>query len=400
MEATVEQHGHQGISRAMTLLFAVSGGAAVGSLYWAQPLLVDIAATFRVSVGSAGVLITMTQVGYALGILLLVPLGDTLERRRLVPVVMICSSLALLACALAPSFVFLMVSLCAVGLSTVAGQILTPLAGDLARPEERGRVVGTVVSGLISGILLSRTVSGFVADAFGWRAVYIFAAIVIIVLAIALARVLPRERPRTSVPYGVLLRSVFTVVARHRSAQATLGIGATLFAVFSMFWTGLTFLLSSPPFNFSVSQIGLVGLVGLAGALAAQRAGRLHDRGWSVGATGATLALALVSVMIAALGATSTILILVAVLLLDIAVQGTNLLSQTRLLSIDPAARSRLNTAFVASNFVGGAIGSGITGILWEVGGWHLVMAGAGVLVAIALGIWLTQRKYLAVARA
>lgn len=136
MEATVEQHGHQGISRAMTLLFAVSGGAAVGSLYWAQPLLVDIAATFRVSVGSAGVLITMTQVGYALGILLLVPLGDTLERRRLVPVVMICSSLALLACALAPSFVFLMVSLCAVGLSTVAGQILTPLAGDLARPED------------------------------------------------------------------------------------------------------------------------------------------------------------------------------------------------------------------------------------------------------------------------
>ena len=399
MEATVENHGQRGISRGMTLLFAVAGGAAVGSLYWAQPLLADIAGTFNVSVGTAGILITMTQIGYALGILLLVPLGDTLSRRRLVPTVMICSSMALLACAFAPSFIALMVSLWAVGLSTVAGQILTPLAGDLAKPEERGRVVGTVVSGLISGILLSRTVSGFLADALGWRSVYIFAAVAIILLAIALARVLPAERPRTAVPYGVLLRSVFVVVAHHRSAQATLAIGATLFGVFSMFWTGLTFLLSSPPFGYSVSQIGLVGLVGLAGALAAQRAGRLHDRGWSVGGTGATLSLGLVSVIIAGLGSTSIYLILTAVLLLDVAVQGTNLLSQTRLLSIDPAARSRLNTAFVASNFVGGAAGSALTGVLWEYGGWMLVMSGAGVLVIISLIIWFTQRKYLAVSR-
>lgn len=395
----VESAGSSGMSRPLTLLFAVSGGAAVGNLYWAQPLLTDIAASFNVAVGSAGALITTTQIGYALGILLVVPLGDTLNRRKLIPAMMICSAVALLACAFAPSFLALLAALAAVGLTTVAGQILTPLAGDLARPEQRGRVVGTVVSGLIMGILLSRTISGFVAAAFGWRSIYITAAIVILILAAILARVLPVERSRPKVSYGALLKSVFAVVRRHRSVQVTLVIGATMFAVFSMFWTGLTFLLSSPPFSYSVSQIGLVGLVGLAGALAAQRAGWLHDRGLSVAATGGALVLGLISLLIAGFGSTTSLPILVAVLLLDVAVQATNVLNQTRLLSVDPSARSRLNTAFVACNFIGGAIGSAITGILWEFGGWTAVASGASALALFAITIWLTCRSALVIAR-
>jgi len=395
---STKQREESGMTRALTLLFAISGGAAVGNLYWAQPLLTDIAASFQISIGTASTLITMTQIGYALGILLIVPLGDTLNRRRLVPAIMICSAIALIASALAPTFASLMAALAAVGMTTVAGQILTPLAGDLAKPDQRGRVVGTVVSGLIMGILLSRTISGFVADALGWRAIYVAAAVVILMLAAILGRVLPEDEPRQSVAYGALLRSVFSVVRRHRPVQITLVIGATVFAVFTMFWTGLTFLLSSPPFSYSVSQIGLVGLVGLAGALAAQRAGWLHDRGWSVGATGASLALALVSLVIAGFGSTAIVPILLAVLLLDVAVQATNVLNQTRMFSVDPNARSRLNTAFVACNFVGGAMGSALTGFLWERGGWPWVVAGASALVIFALAVWFTQRRSLKVA--
>lgn len=395
----IESSGATGMSRLLTLLFAVSGGAAVGNLYWAQPLLTDIAASFSVSVGSAGVLIMTTQIGYALGILLIVPLGDTLNRRRLIPAVMLCSAVALLACAFAPSFFTLLAALAAVGLSTVAGQILTPLAGDLAQPEQRGRVVGTVVSGLIMGILLSRTISGFVADAFGWRSIYVLAATVVVILAIVLARVLPTEIARPKVSYGALLKSVFTVVASHRSVQITLVIGGTMFGVFSMFWTGLTFLLSAAPFSYSVSEIGLVGLVGLAGAMAAQRAGWLHDRGWSVAGTGGALVLAFVSLLIAGLGSTAIVPILVAVLLLDVAIQATNVLNQTRLLSVDPKSRSRLNTAFVACNFVGGAIGSALTGMLWEYGGWMAVVLGAGVLVLFAIAVWVVFRKGLTTIR-
>jgi predicted MFS family arabinose efflux permease len=387
----------QGMSRPLTLLFAVAGGAAVGNLYWAQPLLSDIAASLGVSTAAAGTLITLTQIGYALGILLIVPLGDTLSRRRLIPAIMVCSAVALAACALAPTFSALLVALAAVGLTTVAGQLLTPLAGDLAEPEQRGRVVGTIVSGLITGILLSRTISGFLAHAFGWRAIYVAAAVFVVFLAALLARALPLETPRPAVSYGKLLASVFIVVRQHRKVQITLVIGASAFGVFTMFWTALTFLLSSAPFSYSVSEIGLVGLVGLAGALAAQRAGWLHDRGWSVNATGGALALALISLVIASFGAEHIAPILIAVLLLDVAIQATNVLNQSRLFAVDPTARSRLNTAFVASNFIGGAIGSTLAGVLWQSGGWLYVAAGGGALILFAILVWAFQRKALAI---
>jgi predicted MFS family arabinose efflux permease len=382
-----------GMSRGLTLLFAVAAGVAVGNLYWAQPLLEYIARSLGVSTGTAGLLVTVTQVGYAIGILLVVPLGDTVDRRRLIPAIMGCSVLALAASALAPNFAVLLLTLAAVGMTTVTGQLLIPLAGDLAQDEQRGHVVGTIASGLLTGILVSRIVSGLLADAFGWRAIYAVAAAVTTVLAILLARSLPAVAPRAKVPYGVLLRSVFAAVRQHRSVRVTMVIGALGFCVFTMFWTGLTFLLSAPPYSYSTSRIGLVGLVGLAGALGARRAGRLHDRGWSVPATGAGLALALASLLLAALGSGSILLVLVAVLLLDVAIQGVNVLNQTRLFAIDPAARSRLNTAFVTGNFIGGAIGSSMAGVLWHLHGWLGVSLGAATLSACALLVWFFQRK-------
>jgi predicted MFS family arabinose efflux permease len=389
----VTDHVRAGMTPGRTLLFAVAGGAAVGNLYWAQPLLDDIASSLGTSAALAGLLVTLTQVGYALGILLVVPLGDVLDRKRLIPGVLVASAVALLFAAVAPSFAVLLVALALVGLTTVAGQLLIPLAGDLADPASRGRVVGTIASGVLTGILVSRTVSGLVAEAFGWRAIYVVAAAAALVFAVLLRRAVPALDRREHVPYPTLIVSVFRAVAAHRSVRVTLVISATVFAVFTMFWTALTFLLSGEPYGYSTSAIGLVGLAGLAGAVAAQRVGRLHDRGLSVPVTGGALALVLVSLVVAGLGARSIVVVLVAVVLLDVGVQAANVLNQTRLFAIDPAARSRLNTAFVTGNFVGGAIGSAVASVLWNVGGWTAVTVGGAVLLGFALTVWAVHRR-------
>ena len=261
------------------MLFAVAGGAAVGNLYWAQPLLEEIATSLDVATSVAGLLVTITQIGYAVGIFLLVPLGDLVNRRRLIPMVLGASGLALAGAAAAPGWAVLFVTLLLVGLTAVGAQLLIPLASELADPAERGRVVGTIASGILVGILLSRTISGIVADLFGWRAIYAIAAVAAWVLAIALARVIPTLPGRPAMSYPALLRSVFTAVRSHRAVPVTLALGAATFGTFTLFWTALTFLLTAPPFSYSVSTIGLVGLAGLAGALIARRAGRLHDRG-------------------------------------------------------------------------------------------------------------------------
>jgi predicted MFS family arabinose efflux permease len=382
----------------MTLLFAVAGGAAVGNLYWAQPLLEEIAASLGVPAAVAGLLVTVTQIGYAVGIFLLVPLGDLLNRRRLIPVVLAGSGLALAGAAVAPTWAVLFAALLLVGLTAVGAQLLIPLASELADPATRGRVVGTIASGVLIGILLSRTISGLVADQFGWRAIYVLAAIVAWALALILARVIPTLPARPSMTYPALLRSVFQAIGSHRAVPVTLVLGAATFGTFTLFWTALTFLLSAPPFNYSLSAIGLVGIAGLAGALVARGAGRLHDRGRSVPVTGAALALALASLALAWLGQSSVVVLLVAIVAFDIATQASLILNQTRLLSIDPATRSRMNTAFVTGNFIGGALGSALAGVLWQAGGWTAVLLGGAAALTIALLVWAFNRHTLTTA--
>lgn len=381
----------------LVMLFAVSSGIAVGNLYWAQPLLVSIASTFSISTGHASMLITCTQIGYALGILLIVPLGDALNRRVLIPRLMFLSAVALVACALVPDFILLMIALGLVGMTTVAGQLITPLASTLAGDDQRGKIIGTIVSGMLIGILLSRTISGFLAEWFGWRAIYLFAALVTVILATLLARRLPDEAPRPPVPYLALLASIFSLIRQQRVVQVTLLLGFSAFAVFTLFWTGLTFLLSSAPYDYSLSQIGLVGLVGLAGAVIARRAGRLHDRGFSAGGTTAAIAIAIVALILAWVGANHIGFILASVLLLDIAVQTMGVLNQTRLLSLSTENRSRINTAWVTCNFIGGALGSALAGTLWNAHGWALLMICATVLMTFSLLLCLLFRRTLAV---
>ncbi|GAA1001067.1 MFS transporter [Acrocarpospora macrocephala] len=381
------------MSRWLTFLFAVAAGAAVGNLYWAQPLLGFIADDLGASTAIAGWLVTASQLGYAAGILLLVPLGDVLNRRKLIPIMMLCSAAALVLCAVAPSFGVLLLAITVLGVTTVSGQILTPLAGDLADDAHRGRVVGAVVSGILTGILVSRTISGLVADTAGWRTIFVLAAVVAVLLSFLLYRAIPPLAPKTRVAYPALIASVAAVVLRERSVRWTLVLAATGFAAFTMFWTALTFLLSGPPFHYPVSVIGLFGLAGLAGALAAQRAGRLHDRGWSLPATGATWVLTLIAFVVAAFAGRSVVLVLVVVVVLDAALQAHGILSQTRVFAVSGDARSRLNTAYVTCNFIGGAIGSAAAAVLWSAGGWTAVALAGVALSCVALTVWAVGRR-------
>ena len=381
---------------ARTGLFAVAGGLAVGSLYLSQPLIETIASAFSVPASSAGLLVTITQIGYAIGIFLIVPLGDVLNRRRLIPIVLAISGLALAGASAAPAYGVLLAAVGAAGFVSVAAQLLIPLAGELATPERRGQVLGTIAAGAMIGILLSRTVSGVVADLLGWRAIYLIVAIITLVIAVLLTFAIPRLPAREPVPYGRLLLSVFTSVRRHPAVAPSLVINAATFAVFSLFWTALTFLLTAEPFGYSTTQIGLMGIAGLAGALIARRAGWLHDKGWSVPATGAALGLLALSLAGAWLAQASIIGLIIVVVILDIAVQGNLVLGQTRLVSLSETERSRLNTAVVVANFIGGAAGSALAGTLWALGQWPAVILGALVLTLAALLVWALVRPRLA----
>ncbi|MBG6067580.1 MFS transporter [Micromonospora ureilytica] len=381
------------MSRRLTFLFALAAGVAVGNLYWAQPLLGFIAGDLRVTTATAGWLITATQFGYAVGVLLLVPLGDVLDRRRFVPIMLLTSAAALLLCALAPSIGVLLLALGVLGVTTISGQILTPLAGDLAGDAQRGRIVGVVGSGTLTGILASRAISGLVADAAGWRTIFALAAVLAVLLAIVLHRAIPQLAPRTRMPYPQLIASVGAVVVRERAVRWTLVLAATGFATFSLFWTALTFLLSGPPFRYPVAVIGLFGLAGLAGVLSGLRGGRLHDRGWSLPATGAAWVLALTAFVVAAFAVRSVALVIIVIVMLDVALQTQALLNRARLFALSHEARSRLNTALATGNFVGAAIGSAAATVLWSAGGWTAVTVAGTALCCFALIVWALGRR-------
>ena len=381
------------MSPAMTYLFAISGGVAVGSLYLAQPLLNLLAKDLHASSSVASLLVTLTQIGYAVGIVLVVPLGDVRDRRRLITIMMLLAAASLAVCAVAPTIAVLFAALTTVGLTAVTGQILTPLAGDLADDAHRGRIVGTVVSGLLAGILISRTISGLVAGVAGWRTIFAVAALLDVILGVILLKALPQMPPKASIPYGKLLTSIGRAITTERAVRWTLVLGATAFGTFTMLWTALTFLLSAPPFTYPVSLIGLFGLAGLAGTLAAGPAGRLHDKGWNLPATGLAWGLALLSFALAAVAGHSLLVVIAVLVLFDIAVQGINILNQSRIFSLSDDARSRLNTAFVTSNFIGGAVGSAVAGILWSVGGWQAVVITGLGSSCFGLLVWALGRK-------
>ncbi|MBR3722188.1 MAG: MFS transporter [Selenomonadaceae bacterium] len=375
-----------GITPRLAILFSVASGLAVGNLYWAQPLLTVITEDFGAMPSQGGFLVTSTQIGYALGILILVPLGDILERRKLLTVVMALTVFALLCSAFAPSFQMLSLALGFLGTVTVSGQIILPLAGDLADDEDRGRIVGLVTSGITAGILFSRLLSGFVADIWNWRGIYILAAVLNLLMVVALFIWLPKVQPCTKISYPKLLTGVFTAIKRFPVMRNILLKQGMIFGiVFNLFWTASTFLLSAEPFSYTTLQIGLVSLAGLTGALAGAKLGTLQDKGLGQKGITAFIITSGVVMCLGILAKESVIIVLAVAAVFSLAVQGVGILCQAELFSLSDTERSRLNTVFVVSNFLFCAVGSSLAAILWDFGGWDAVMVGAVIASVLAL---------------
>lgn len=376
-------------------LFAICSGLAIGNLYWAQPLLVQITNGFGLSPASGGLLVTATQIGYAIGILFILPLGDFVRRKRLIIIVMALSIIALVSCALSPSFIILALSLFCMGIVTISGQIILPLAGDLSKEEERGHIVGIVSSGITAGILFSRFASGIIAGLWGWRSVYIIAAVLNLIMALVIIYVLP-EIPRKNKleSYKGLIFSVFTTFKRHKTLFRILLHSGLIFGlVFNIFWTSLTFLLSAEPYNYNTFQIGLVSLAGLTAAVFGLGLGKLQDKGLSVPALGVFIIISLISMVGGYLFPDSILAIVVIAAVFSVAVQGISVLSQARLFALSNEERSRLNTVFVVNNFLFGAVGSALASFLWSQGGWAYVMVGTIFISLMALIVWISSRN-------
>ncbi|WP_458403252.1 MFS transporter [Methanobrevibacter sp.] len=383
------------MTKFLAILFAVCSGLAIGNLYWAQPLLVQIMNGFGLPAANGGLLVTATQIGYAMGILFILPLGDFVRRKRMIAIVMVLSVIALVSCAISPSFIILSLSLFSMGLVTISGQIILPLAGDLSREDERGHIVGIVSSGITTGILFSRFASGIIAGFWGWRSVYVIAAALNLVMVLVMIYVLPEIPAKSKFKsYGKLLASVFTTFKNHGSLPNILLHSGLIFGlVFNIFWTSLTFLLSTEPFNYNTFQIGLVSLAGLSAAVFGVEIGKLQDKGLSIPALGAFIVVCLVSMICGFAFSGSIVAIVIVAAVLSVAVQGVSVLTQTRLFNLSQGERSRLNTVFVVNNFIFGAVGSALASLLWALGGWSYVMVAAIVISVAALIVWLFSRS-------
>ena len=379
----------------LAIMYALASGLAVGNLYWAQPLLAQIAQGFGVATTDAGVLATVTQIGYALGVLLLVPLGDIVSRKVLIPTVMGASVVTLVASACAPGLALMACALGFLGVTTVSGQIIIPFSREASRPSEVGKMAGIVASGFTTGILLSRMISGLVASIAGWRSVFIMAAVLNLIMAIIVARFTPCMPARERIPYPKLIASVFQTAARAKGLLPIMVTNGLAFLAFNMFWVSLTYLLSSQPFGFNTFQIGLVSLAGLVGAASSAGIGTLLDRGHSTHAIAAMAALMTVSFALLAFGATTLAIVVIGAALLSVGAQGLGILTQTRAMGLVPGATSRLNTAFVVSNNIFSAIGCAVAAVFWNGGGWVAVAIAGAAFMAIAFMTWIacTRRE-------
>jgi len=388
----------RGLPASLVLLLAMGAGLSAASLYYAQPMLGVLGADIGASLRSVGFVPTLTQLGYALGILLLAPLGDRFDRRRIVLAKAAALCAALLVAGAAPSIGVLLAASLAIGLAATMAQDIVPAAATLAPEATRGKTVGTVMTGLLLGILLSRVVSGFVAEHFGWRAMFIAAAASIALVGAAAWRGLPRFRPTTHLAYAALLGSLGTLWSRHGMLRRAALAQALLAVGFSAFWSTLAVMLHGAPFHLGSAAAGAFGLAGAAGALAAPLAGRLADRRGPELVT--RLGAGLVVVSFAALGLAPLMaphaqlwLLALAAVGFDLGMQAALIAHQTIVYGIEPGARSRLNAVLFTSMFIGMAAGSALGALALAQWGWAGVTGLATGTAAAALAVRLWPRK-------
>ncbi len=377
------------IERSLVLVMALSTGLAVANLYYAQPLLPVIGKQLHMSSGLSGAIVTVAQAGYAASLLFVLPLGDVVERRRLAATLAVASAFALLWLGSSPSAAVLLPAAFVLGATSVLAQVLVPFSASLAADNERGRVVGIVMSGLLIGILLARTISGALAQAAGsWRVVYFVAAGVMITEAAVLRWRLPAYKEPRGLTYGAVLRSVLALLMQEPVLRLRALYGLLSFGTFSVLWTSLAFELSRH-YHYSSVIIGLFGLAGAAGAFTATVAGRLSDKGEAKRATGVTTILLAMSWVALWAGGKHVVWLVVGIVVLDIGAQGLHITNQGEIYKLHPEARSRLTAAYMVIFFVGGAIGSAIAATVYERAGWSaLCVAGEGFALATVV-LWL-----------
>lgn len=383
------------ISRGMVLLLAVAAGLIVANLYYAQTLAGPIAAATGLSEQAAGLVVTLTQIGYTLGLLFVVPLGDLLENRRLITGGLLLTALALGASACATSAWQFLAAALAIGLGSVVAQVLVPFAAHLSHESTRGHTVGKVVSGLLLGIMLARPAASLIAGASSWHVVFGGAALLILLLALVLRKALPQRVPGSALPYPRLIASLWQLFTATPLLRRRAAYHAGLFGAFSLFWTVTPLMLAGPQFGLSQAGIAVFALVGMAGAVASPIAGRLADRGHTLVATAAALLLGVLGFALPLLAPGSRSmalgLLVLASIILDMGVAANLVLGQRAIFSLGAEVRSRLNGLYFALFFAGGALGSALGGWVFARFGWQAALLAGMAFPATALLYWITE---------
>lgn len=379
----------------ITLLLATACGVIVANLYYAQPLVGPISAATNLSPEAAGLIVTLTQIGYGIGLLFIVPLSDLIENRRLVVAALMIVICALVAAPLAHNAIVFLAASLFIGLGSVAAQVLVPYAAHLATEERRGRVVGNVMSGLLLGIMFARPIASFITDIWGWQAVFVLSAIITTVLTILLALVLPERRPIPTMNYSELIGSLWSLFKTTAILRRRATYQACLFGAFSLFWTVVPLWLASY-FHLSQQGIALFALAGVAGAVAAPIAGRLADRGWTRLLSGLAMGIAAVAFLLTHIfldnSTTALAILVLAAIMLDMGVSANLVLGQRAIYSLGSEIRGRLNGMYMATFFAGGAVGSALGGWSYAYGGWALASI-LGVSMPIAALLYYFTEK-------
>lgn len=389
-----EQHC-PGLSPSLTFLFSVTCALAVANVYFAQPLLASMAESLGVASGLIGVVVTATQVGYALGLLFIVPLGDRVDRKRLVFAQLVLSAIALAAVGSAQHWLALLGAMIVMGLLAVVVQVLVAYAAVLSSPSQRGQAVGTVTSGVVLGILLARFTSGVIADLAGWRGVYFVSSGLMLAIAAVFWAVVPAAvSPRDRQPYLALIRSLFMLFATEPMLRSRGLLALLIFAAFSVLWTAMVLPLSAAPLSLSHTAIGLFGLAGVAGALAARRAGRWADQGFGQRVTGLSLGLLTLSWLLITFAETSLIALVCGVVLLDFAVQAVHVTNQSLIFAARRDAQSRMVGAYMCFYSVGSALGAVAATQVYALWGWTAVSLLGALISLAALVLWMASMHF------
>jgi predicted MFS family arabinose efflux permease len=383
---------NKALSKFQIILMAVAAGASVANIYYNQPILKEIAASFNVTESKAGTISMLSQIGYGLGLFFITPLGDKLNKKKLIITLLSLLVVTLLLMTLAVNIPEVWALSVLIGVLSVSVQVILPMAASLD-PESRGKTVGAIFSGILIGILAARVLSGFVAEWFGWRYVYGFSAILILAIALLLQIYLPNVKNEFKGHYFQLLQSALLQIKRFSVLRSASLTGGLLFGVFCSFWTTLTFHLSGAPFNFHADIIGLFGLVAIAGALMAPLFGKLADKGDANRSLLLAVAMVIVSLLLMIVWPYSVTVLIIAVLMLDIGIQAMQVTNVAMIYTLDETSHSRINTIYMTSYFIGGALGTFVGLLCWQHGGWSWVTTQMLIWSLLALGIVLKSRR-------